>query len=128
MAVAAMPEVKVKQADPGLAAELALAERLNAAGLVGWESQYFWALDERSAAGRPIQYRADFAFVKARVLVESEGGAHTVRRQHAVDCHRTSLAAALGWRMVRVTKDMIVDDGPHGAVALVRRALAWGGA
>ena len=111
---------KVKPADAGLAAEVALAERMNAAGLVGWESQFYWALDERSAKGRPIQYRSDFAFVKARLLVESEGGAHTVRRQYEADCRRASLAAALGWRMVRASKEMIVDGT---AVALIARAL-----
>ena len=113
----------VKRPDAGLAAEVDLAARLTDAGLAGWESQFFWALSERSARGRPIQYRADFAFPKQMVLVESEGGAHTVRRQHAADCLRASIAAALGYRMVRVTKDMIVDAGPYGAVALIRRAL-----
>lgn len=113
----------VKRPDAGLANESELASRMTDAGLVGWEPQFYWATNERTETGKPRLYRADFAFPKQMVLVESEGGAHTVRRQHAADCLRASIAAALGYRMVRVTKDMIVDAGPFGAVALIRRAL-----
>ena len=116
-------EAVVKRPDAGLANEAELAARLNDAGLVGWEPQFYWATNERTETGKPRLYRADFAFPKQMVLVESEGGAHTVRRQHAADCLRASIAAALGYRMVRMTKDMIVDAGPYGAVALIRRAL-----
>ena len=112
-----------KPADAGLAAELALAERLNEAGLVGWERQFYWALTERTPTGKPQQYHADFAYPKAMLLVEVEGQVHAIKARRAEDCARASLAAALGYRMVRVTKDMIVNGD---AVRLVRRALEHG--
>lgn len=114
---------KVKPVHAGLAPELALAERLNEAGLVGWEAQFYWALSERTPTGKPRQYRADFAYPKAMLLVEVEGQVHAIKAQRAEDCARASLAAALGYRMVRVTKDMIVNGD---AVRLVGRALEHG--
>ena len=86
---------------------------------VDFVREYAWAVDE----GRG--YRADFAFLRgADVLVEVEGGAHALKRQHREDCERASLAAALGYRVVRVHRSMI-DDGT--AVDFVRRALERAG-
>lgn len=105
----------------GSDAEVALASRLTDAGLHGWEPQFYWALSERTETGKPRQYRADFAYPKAMLLVECEGQVHSIKAQRAVDCLRASTAAALGYRMIRVTKDMIVDGS---AVALIARALS----
>lgn len=110
---------KPKRPRAGLAVETALRDALVAAGYVeddDFVREYAFALDE----GRG--YRFDFRFLGTDVAVEVEGGAHTVKRQHREDCEKASLAAALGYRVVRVHRSMI-EDGR--AVELVRRALAF---
>jgi len=86
----------------------------------GWRAdehyirEYAWALEEGRA------YRADFRLLGFPILVEVEGGAHAIKRQHRDDCERASLAAALGWRVLRFHRGMIEDGS---AIAFVRRAL-----
>lgn len=104
----------------GSAAENELHEALTAAGFVegeDFETQYRFAAD----IGR--KFRADFAFPAARLLVESEGQAHSIRATREKDCRRASIAAALGWRMVRICRPMLEDGS---AVELVKLALSWG--
>lgn len=101
----------------GRAVEEAMRDALVAAGFRSDDDfvrEYSWALDE----GRG--YRADFRLVGFPVLLECEGGAHALKRQHLEDCQRASLAAALGWRVLRVHRAMI-ESGE--ALALLRRAL-----
>ena len=110
---------KPKRPRAGLAVENAMRDALVAAGYVEDDDfirEYSWALDE----GRG--YRADFRFVGQSVLLECEGGAHAIKRQHLEDCQRASVAAALGWRVLRVHRAMI-ESGE--AVELVRRALGF---
>ena len=117
----------VKRPDAGLANESELASRMTDAGLVGWEPQFYFATSERTPTGKPRLWHSDFAFPKAMLLVEVEGQVHSIKAQRAEDCLRASTAAALGYRMVRVTRNMVLDAGPQGAVALIRRALCYDG-
>lgn len=117
----------VKRPDAGLANESELASRMNDAGLVGWEPQFYWALAERTPTGKPRQYHSDFAFPASMLLVEVDGQVHAIKDKRARDCERASLAAALGYRMIRLNRDMVLDAGPYGAVALIRRALCYDG-
>ena len=72
------------------------------------------------------KFRADFALVESRLLVEVQGGVYT-RRGHGsitgvlADMKRGNVAALAGWYVLRVTPDE-VEDGR--ALALVKRALA----
>lgn len=105
---------------PGRETERAMESALIAEGFRLGEDfvrEYSWAVDQ----GRG--YRADFGFLRIRLLVECEGGAHRVKRQHLIDCQRASLAAALGYLVVRIHRAM-VDSGE--AVALVKQALSHG--
>ena len=84
----------------------------------------------------PRKLRADLLVMQARgrelkkVLVEIQGGIFT-RQAHGsitgilADNDRLNEAIIHGWRMLRVTPDMILKDGkPNGeALALVKRAL-----
>jgi len=115
----AAPASKPKRPRAGLAVETAMRDALVAAGYVEGDDfvrEYAFALDEGRA------YRFDFRFLGTDVAVEVEGGAHAVKRQHRDDCEKASLAAALGYRVVRVHRQMIEDGS---AVQFVRRAVEF---
>lgn len=97
--------------------ELILANRIERAGLPPGLPQY------RFVPGR--QYRFDRAWPEQMVAVEVQGGiwsdnGHGRKSMAVKDCAKLSLAAALGWRVLPLTTDMI-EDGQ--AVALIAQAL-----
>lgn len=97
--------------------EAILANRIAIAGLPQPEIQFKFCPTRR--------WRADFAYPSAMLLIEADGGTWTAGRHvrgkgFEADCEKTSTAAALGYRVIRVTRDMI-EDGR--AVELIRRAL-----
>jgi very-short-patch-repair endonuclease len=74
----------------------------------------------------PRRWRLDFAWPEAWVAVEVDGGTWTGGRHVRgagieADCEKVSEAAVLGWRVLRVTGDMVRSGR---AVMLVGRALA----
>lgn len=97
--------------------EVVLKNRLEHAGLPLGETQF------RFIEGR--QHRFDRAWPEHMVAVEIQGGVysddgHGRKSIVARDCLKLSLAAALGWRVLPLTKDMI-ESGQ--AVELIRQAL-----
>ncbi len=73
----------------------------------------------------PRRFRFDFAWPTKMLALEVEGGTFAAGRHSrgagfAADCEKYGEATALGWRVLRVTTDM-VDDGR--ALALVERCL-----
>ena len=93
-------EPKVNEWEEELAAQILLA------GLPAPMRQYPFAKN----VGR--QYRADFAFMDERLLVEVNGGAfiggrHTRGAGYEDDLQRNAIATALGWRVVSVTPSHI---------------------
>jgi hypothetical protein len=95
-----------------------LLNRLERAGLPLGEPQC------RFVPGR--QFRFDRAWPEQRVAVEVQGGTWTTTGAHSRgsgierDCLKLSMAAALGWRVLPVTKSMI-ESGE--AVRLIAQAL-----
>lgn len=82
-----------------------------------------WVVEHRFAP--PRRWRFDFAFPDEMLAVEVEGGTwvqgrHSRGSAFTADCIKYAEAMILGWRVLRVTGDM-VSDGT--AVELVRRAL-----
>ncbi|MCZ7539740.1 MAG: hypothetical protein M5U29_07505 [Anaerolineae bacterium] len=76
---------------------------------------------------RSRRWRFDFAWPAQRVAVECDGGTYTGGRHtrgggYRRDAEKLNAAAALGWRVFRVTADMLRDD-PHGFVDMVRTAI-----
>lgn len=70
-------------------------------------------------------WRFDFAYVEQRVAVECDGGQWVARGgRHNRDADREKLntAAALGWRVLRFSPEMLESDGA-GCIAQVRKAL-----
>ena len=104
---------------PGVESELemALLVRLERAGLPLGVGQY------RIVPGRMFTW--DRCWPEQRVCVEVNGGVW-VKSGHSTgggierDCLKASMAAALGWRSLPVTKNMIEDGS---AVELIGRAL-----
>ena len=64
------------------------------------------------------RWRFDFAIPEQRLAIELEGGTftggrHTRGKGFAADCHKYNEAALAGWRVFRLTADMLRDD-PFG--------------
>jgi len=96
----------------------------NLAALLRWEKLPQPVREFRFAPTR--RFRADFAYPEKRLLIEVDGGGfvagrHTRGAGFATDCEKQSLAAVLGWRVIRVTPAQI-DDGR--AIEWIRQALA----
>lgn len=101
-------------------AEDALDFTLKVAGLPTPEREYRFA--------PPRRWRFDFAFVPQMVAVEVEGGRwvggrHTSPVGFQKDCEKYAEAAARGWRVVRVTPEMVRDGT---ALGYIERALGGG--
>lgn len=98
--------------------EMIFENRLEHAGLPAPERRQFRFCPDR-------QWRADFAYPSRMLLIEVDGGTWTGGRHvrgkgFEADCEKTSTAAAMGYRVIRLTRGM-VEDGR--AVALIRQAL-----
>jgi very-short-patch-repair endonuclease len=101
--------------------EAVLANRIAIAGLPSPEVQFRFCPDRR--------WRADFAYPAAMLLIEADGGTWTGGRHvrgkgFEADCEKTSTAAAMGYRVIRLTREMI-EDGR--AVRLIAQALGVSG-
>lgn len=75
------------------------------------------------------KWKADFAWKDRMILLEVEGGTYSKGRHvrplgYRNDCEKYSVAAALGWKVIRVTTDMIADGT---AIRLLEFAF-YGGA
>jgi len=97
--------------------ELSLLNRILLTGLPAPAKQFKFCPTRK--------WHADFAYPSAMLLIEVDGGGyvagrHTRGKGFEDDCERTSTAAALGYRVVRVTRNLI-EDGR--AVALIAQAL-----
>lgn len=97
--------------------ELILKNRLERARLPLGESQFYFV------PGR--LHRFDRAWPDHMVAVEVQGGVwsdegHGRKSMVAKDCAKLALAAALGWRVLPVTKDMIQSGL---AIELIAQAL-----
>lgn len=99
-------------------AEAALAFQIKALGLPKPVTEFRFHTERR--------WRFDFAWPDRSVAVEVEGGSwssgrHTRPLGFEMDCVKYNEAALLGWRVLRVTPNMI-EDGR--AITYLERALA----
>jgi very-short-patch-repair endonuclease len=100
----------------------------------GLTGEQIFELDCRKQGLRPERehrfsptrrWRFDFAFPESKLAVEVEGGVWTAGRHtrgtgFSKDCEKYAEAAVLGWRVIRVTTEM-VNDG--SAINYTLRAL-----
>ena len=97
--------------------EAILANRIALAGLPAPVKQFRFCPTRR--------WRADFAYPQAMLLIEAQGGIwsggrHTRGSGVAAEAEKFSTAAALGYRVLPLTREMI-EDGR--AVTLIKQAL-----
>lgn len=98
--------------------EAILASRIALAGLPRPEVQFRFCPTRK--------WRADFAYPQAMLLIEAQGGIWSGGRHArgsgvAAEAEKFSTAAALGYRVLPLTREMI-ESGQ--AVELIRQALA----
>jgi very-short-patch-repair endonuclease len=128
--------LSVARVRPGEAAEAALYAALTEAGFVDFvaregvllhnepdEHVFVRQLPFGAYLEPPRRFCADVGFPVARLLVEIEGHAHSVKKQRSHDVRRRQLAEAGGWRVLSVLPEQVMDGT---AIELVRAALAAG--
>lgn len=103
------------------AAEVALVAHLRACQIRGWEREYRFA--------PPRRFRFDFAWPQQRVACEVDGaiwthGRHTRGAGVERDNAKYALAAAAGWRVIRVSPGQIRQGL---ALQWIEAALRWEG-
>ncbi len=95
-----------------LARKKAQGESLVRLFLLHWRAVEGPALEREVRFDASRRWRFDFAHVASKVAVELEGGVFTngahVRGKHfEEDCAKYNAATAQGWRVFRLTRDMI---------------------
>jgi leucyl-tRNA synthetase len=90
--------------------------------------QRLWSALRGSRLGLPFRrqvpisrYIADFVCIKARLVVEVDGGVHLHRAR--LDALRDSLLQRAGYRVIRIPAELVTSN-LEAAVALIREALA----
>lgn len=83
--------------------------------------------EEQYRYASPRKFRADFAHVPSRLLIELEGGVFTHGAHGSVsgvlsDMERSRIASAHGWRVFRVGRKELTEN-PDEVVDLLRRAV-----
>jgi very-short-patch-repair endonuclease len=97
---------------------LQLEQQLADAGLVGYVREFAFHPSRK--------WHSDLAFVKAKLLVEVDGGQWTAGTGHNSgkgrerDCEKDAEAQLLGYRVFRFTTNQVQDGR---AVEFIRRAL-----
>lgn len=86
--------------------EALFALQLKANKLTGWEREHRFA--------PPRRWRFDFAHPESWIAVEIEGGhwsggRHVRGAGFAADCEKYSVAATLGWRVIRATTGQVLS-------------------
>jgi len=103
------------------APEEQLALRIKATGLPAPVREYKFAPKRR--------FRADFAWPDRKILAEVEGGTwsggrHVRGKGYESDCEKYSIAAMLGYRVLRFTTAMVRDGR---AIGLLTATIREGG-
>jgi very-short-patch-repair endonuclease len=91
-----------------------LETRLIQSGLGGYVKEF------KAIPGR--KYEWDFAYPKAKLLIEVQGatyvkGSHSTGTGIRRDCEKLNLATIAGWRCLLFTSDMVRDDLAHPVIA-----------
>jgi very-short-patch-repair endonuclease len=75
------------------------------------------------------QWRADYAHIGARVLIELEGGVwsggrHNRGQGYINDCQKYNAATALGWSVFRLATGMIAVDNVQPIINHINKRIA----
>jgi len=99
-----------------------LRKQPSAAERTVWQMVRDRRLGAKFRRQHPVEtYIADFACAEAKLIVEIDGHSHDA--QQAYDAARDAALNAVGWRVLRVRDNDVLND--HGAVErLLRRSLS----
>jgi hypothetical protein len=116
----AEPKAKKPKAKPDPAGKL--AKQIEEEGLPTPEREYLFH-DTR-------KWRADFAFVGARILVEVEGGTwvngrHGTGIVYRDNCLKYNAATLAGWQVYRFTTDLIRNGEALATIKAALRQKGW---
>ncbi len=100
-----------------------LRQSANAPEAIAWDSlrqlrKFGVVVRRQHPVGRFI---ADFAIVKAKLIIEVDGGIHHLTSAKLRDEEREGELASLGWRVVRVSPEVAMSR--DHLLALVQREL-----
>jgi len=68
-------------------------------------------------------YIADFACIRAKLIIEADGPSHDLPEQAEHDFHRTAALTKLGWRVLRLSNAEILAD-ESAVIAKIAAALS----
>lgn len=109
-----------------------IAFEMRAMKLPAFVEQYRWATELTTATGRPRQFRADFAFLEFRLLVQVHGGlwmrgggGHSHPMHIEKDLEQQQCAVLLGWWIFPVTTDEVKNGKAIELVQLALAARGW---
>lgn len=80
-----------------------------------WRTMYGPDLVDEHRFHQTRRWRFDFAHLETKVAIELDGGTfsggrHTRGKGYAADCEKLNAATAAGWRVFRLTSDMLAED------------------
>lgn len=95
---------------------------------------YYWrvlegpALEAEYRFDTERKFRLDFAHLQTKVGIECDGatwtgGRHSTGKGYTNDCIKLNLATALGWRIFRLTSDMLKNN-PEGHLMIIKLFIA----
>ena len=75
------------------------------------------------------RWRFDFAHVPSKVAIEIEGGTWTHGRHNRAsgysrDCEKYNAATAQGWRLFRLTSDMLTDEQAMDRLYQIKESIS----
>ena len=76
------------------------------------------------------RWRADFAHIASRTLIEVEGGLYQQGRHqrlhgYQADCEKYNWATMTGWRVIRLTSMMLTPDYVESIIQWIQEGEAW---
>jgi very-short-patch-repair endonuclease len=111
---------------PTIPKSLSEAEAMMAMHLDIYKVPYVRELQFAKEIGR--KWRADFALLESRILIEVDGGTwnggrHTRGSGFEQDCYKVNQATLMGWRVLRFTCAMVISGNAIDTVCALMKIV-----
>jgi len=121
------PDVFADDSEMPLAADVSSPEERF---LALWQMLTRTPLEREYRFHHARKWRFDFAHPATRIGIEIEGGTwvqgrHNRPQGFAADCEKYNSAAELGWRLFRLTPDMITVDNVQTIARTIQTGGGW---
>lgn len=102
-----------------------MASKLENKFLLYWRANNGPSLEVEYKFCPERKFRADFAYIEPKILIEIEGGQWIMGRHqrgsgYGKDAEKYNIATALGWMVFRLTSSMITADYVEDIVKLCK--------